>query len=312
MGRVIWKGAISFGLVHIPVALRTGVHANDLDFDLLDRRDMARIGYSRINKTTGQKVESAEIVKGYQFQPGEYVLMSDEDFRQANVAATQTVEILAFVDTRDILPLWFETPYYLEPDRRGDKGYALLRAVLRATGKAGLATVVMHSRQHLAALLVLDSALVLNTMRFADEVQPLAELKLPGEDLGALGIAAREIDMATRLVDDMSEPWDPARFHDTYREDLLKRIDARIAAGATHLPAAPVEEAASGGGAQVIDLAALLKKSIEERGRGRPAKTSTAAARAAPAAKAPRKRPAAHDLQQAAEEPARPRGRKRG
>jgi len=283
MSRVVWKGAISFGLVHIPVALRTGARANDLDFDWLDKRDMARIGYSRINKHTGAPVTSDDIVKGYQYEKGEYVLLSPEDFRQANVAATQTVEIIAFVDAKEISPIWFETPYYLEPDRRGDKGYALLRAVLHRTGRAGLATVVMHSKQHLAALLAINRVLVLNTMRFADEVLPTDDLKLPGDDLDALGIGKRELDMAQRLVEDMAEPWQVERFHDSYRDDLMARIEEKIAAGETHMLTEAGEKVPERADAQVIDLASLLKESIEKRTRDVAAKRPARLAEPAPA-----------------------------
>ncbi|MCW5625655.1 MAG: Ku protein [Burkholderiales bacterium] len=262
--RVVWKGAISFGLVHIPVTLTAGARSNALDFDWLDRRDMSPVGYSRINKRTGKPIDNDDVVKGYQYDKGEYVLMSPEDFRQANVAATQTVEILAFVDAAEIPPYYFETPYYLEPDRRGEKGYALLRETLRRSGRAGLATVVIHTKQHLAALLVSGSALILNTMRYADEIRPTDALDLPDDDLKAIGLSSREVAMAERLVDEMTEPWAPERYRDVYRDDLMARIESKIDAGHTHLLTPPGREPArtGTGGAEIIDLMALLKKSI--------------------------------------------------
>ncbi len=265
--RIVWRGAVSFGLVHVPVVLHAGARANDLDFDWLDRRDMANVGYSRINKRTGKAIDKEFIVKGYQYEKGEYVLFSDEDFRRANVSATQTVEILSFVDAASIPPYYFETPYYLAPDKRGDKGYALLRETLRASGKAALSTVVIHTKQHLAAVLVYDDVLVLNTMRFADEVLAFNDLPLPDENLSGMGVGKRELDMAKRLVEEMTEEWNPAQYSDSYRDDLLKRVDEKIAAGETHLltpPSPSVEGAAHG--AEIIDLAAMLKRSIEERG----------------------------------------------
>lgn len=266
--RIVWRGAISFGLVHVPVVLHPAARANDLDFDWLDKRDMANVGYTRINKRTGKPIDKEFIVKGYQYQKGEYVLFSDEDFRRANVSATQTVEILSFVEAAAIGPYYFETPYYLEPDKRGQKGYALLRETLRASGKAALATVVIHSKQHLAAVLVIENVLVLNTMRFADEVLAFDDLALPGEDLSDIGVGKRELDMAQRLVEEMTEEWAPEKYRDSYRDDLLARVEEKIGAGETHLltPSGPGAEEGGRTGAEIIDLAAMLKRSIEERG----------------------------------------------
>lgn len=267
MPRIIWKGAISFGLVNIPVVLKAAARDNALDFDWLDERDMAPVGYQRINKKTGKPVDKDHIVKGYQYEKGEYVLLSPEDFRQANVEATQTVDIVSFVQADQIPPYYFETPYYLEPDRRGEKGYALLRETLRRTGRAALALVVIHNRQHLAAVLVLGDALVLNTMRWAEEVLPMDELKLPKSGSKQQGVSPREIEMATRLVEDMQEDWNPEAYRDTYRDDLMERIEGKIAEGKTHLltPAEPGGEEPRKS-AEVIDMMALLKESIKRRG----------------------------------------------
>lgn len=267
MPRIIWKGAISFGLVNIPVVLKAAARDNALDFDWLDERDMAPVGYQRINKKTGKPVDKDHIVKGYQYEKGEYVLLSPEDFRQANVEATQTVDIVSFVQADQIPPYYFETPYYLEPDRRGEKGYALLRETLRRTGRAALALVVIHNRQHLAAVLVLGDALVLNTMRWAEEVLPMDELKLPKSSGKQQGVSPREIEMATRLVEDMQEDWNPEAYRDTYRDDLRERIEGKIAEGKTHLltPAEP-DSGEPRKSAEVIDMMALLKESIKRRG----------------------------------------------
>lgn len=271
MPRIIWKGAISFGLVNVPVVLKAAARDNALDFDWLDDRDMAPVGYQRINKRTGKPVDKDHIVKGYQYEKGEYVLMSTEDFRQANVEATQTVDIVSFVEADKIPPYYFETPYYLEPDRRGEKGYALLRETLRKTGRAALSLVVIHNRQHLAALLVVGDALVLNTMRWAEEVLPMDDLKLPKSG-GKQDVSAREIDMAMRLVEDMQEDWKPEAYRDTYRDDLLKRIDNKIAAGQTHLlTPAESEGEEPRRSAEVIDMMSLLRESIKQRGGKRAA-----------------------------------------
>lgn len=269
--RIVWRGAVSFGLVHIPVVLHAATRANELDFDWLDRRDMANVGYNRINKRTGKEIGKEFIVKGYQYEKGEYVLFSDEDFRRANVSATQTVEILSFVETASIPPYFFETPYYLAPDKRGNKGYALLRETLRKSGKAALASVVIHTKQHLCAVLAYDEVLLLNTMRFADEVLEFSDLSLPDDDLADMGVGKRELDMAQHLIEDMTEQWKPEQYRDSYRDDLLARVDEKIAAGETHLltPAAPAgEDGSERGSADIIDLAAMLKRSIEERSTG--------------------------------------------
>lgn len=298
MSRAIWKGAISFGLVNIPIAVKPASRSHTLDLDLLDKRDMAPVGYQRINKHTGKQVERGDIVKGYEYEKDEYVVLTDEDFRQANVEATQTVDIVSFVDAAAIPPYYFDTPYYLEPDKRGERGYALLHETMRKTGRAALALVVLRNRQHLAALLVAGKALVLNTMRFADEVVPVADLALPGGKKHAA--SAREVQMATKLVEDMSEDFKPEEYHDTYREDLLARIHARVKAGKTHLltPAADETAAPARKGAKVIDMMALLKQSLGKRGKGgaganaSPADESEAAEEVAEEVEAPPKKSA--------------------
>jgi DNA end-binding protein Ku len=266
MARGLWKGAISFGLVNVPVELFSAEkRANELDLTMLDKRDLAPVGYKRYNKSTGEDVPWAEIVKGYEYEDGKYVVLSDEDFRRANVEASKTVEIQAFVDATEIAPLFFETPYYLAPGKRGEKAYALLRDALRKSGKAGVATVVIRTRQYLAAVLPQQDVLVMNTLRYAGEIRSAEELDLPAAALQARA-SAKEMDMALRLIDDMSEKWKPEKFKDTYREDLLARIEEKVKAGQTEEITAPEKggkEAAAG--AEVIDLMALLKKSVARK-----------------------------------------------
>jgi DNA end-binding protein Ku len=292
VSRIIWKGAIAFGLVNIPVVLRPASRSQTLDLDLLDVRDKAPVGYQRINKSTGKPVDKEHIVKGYQYAKDEYVLLNEEDFRRANVEATQTVDIVSFVDAASIPPYYFDTPYYLEPDKRGERGYALLHETMRRTGKAALALVVLRARQHLAAVLVHDDALVLNTMRFADEVLPISELRLPKAASGKpTGAHAREIEMATKLVDDMTEDWKPEQYRDTYRDDLMARIEEKIESGKTHQLTQPAEEEeAPRQGAKVIDMVALLRKSLGPRGKDAKEEDET---EAEPATKQ-RKTPARH------------------
>jgi len=269
MPRAIWKGAITFGLVHIPVTLHPASTARSLDLDLLDRRDFAPVGYKRVNKRTGTEVARADTVKGYEYEKDQYVVVSDDDFRQANVKATQTVDIQAFVDAGEIEPYSYDTPYYLEPGKRGEKGYALLLETLRKTGRVGVAKVVLYTRQHLAAVLPVDRLLALNTLRFADEIRPTGKLKLPGDNLKALGISPKELAMAARLVEDMTEKWDPEGFKDTYRDDLLARIERKVKSGRTHEVVQPEEGEARRRSAQVIDLMAALRKSLDAKGGGK-------------------------------------------
>ena len=266
MPRALWKGAISFGLVNVPVSLYPASKSEGLSFDMIDKRDFAPVGYKRYNKRTGEEIERDNIVKGYEYEKGEYVVITDEDFKQANVKATQTVDIVAFVDAASVAPYYYDTPYYLEPGKRGEKGYVLLREVLRKTGRVGIANVVIRSRQHLAALIPVDRMLVMNTLRWANEIRSMSELTLP--EAGAGDLRANEIAMAERLVDDMSEKWKPEQYTDTYTEDLMKRIEQRVAAGEIHAVARETEAAEEPRrGAEVIDLVSLLRKSLDKKGK---------------------------------------------
>ncbi len=271
MVRKVWKGAIGFGFVNIPVTLYPASRPNELDFDLLDRRDMAPVGYQRINKRTGKPVAWDDIVKGYEYEDGGYVVMSDEDFRQANPKATQTVEILAFVDAGAIEPQYFDTPYTLLPDKRGEKGYTLLRETLKRTGKAGIAQVVIRTRQYLAVLLPHNHYLALQTLRYADEILSDEALDEPPSTLKAAGVNAREVKMAEQLVEEMTEAWKPGQYQDTYRGDLLARVKQKVKAGETEVVTQPEEGRSGEGGAQIIDLMAALKRSIESGKRRTPA-----------------------------------------
>jgi DNA end-binding protein Ku len=279
MPRVLWKGAISFGLVHIPVGLHSAEKRNNLDLTLLDRRDLSPVGYKRVNKTTGEEVAWDQIVKGYEYEEGSYVALSEEDFRRANVEATQTVDILGFVDAKDIAPIHYDTPYYLSPGKRGEKGYALLRETLKRSGKAAIANVVIRTRQYVAVVIPVGPMLVLNTLRYADEIRAIDEFELP-EDTRA---STKEVEMALRLVKEMSEKWKPAKYHDTYREDILARIEKKIRAGETKQVTEPGEpEPPKSKGAEVIDLMALLKRSVEkEEGKPRARTTRTRSTRRA-------------------------------
>ena len=263
MARGLWKGAISFGLVNVPVELFSAQKRSaDLDLTMLDKRDMAPVGYQRVNKTTGKEVPWEDVVKGYEYQDDKYVVLSEEDFRRANPDASKTVDILAFVDLDDIAPIHFETPYYLGPGKRGEKPYALLRDAMAKAGKAGIASVVIRTKQYLAALIPQGEALVLNTLRYGKELKSAEDLDIP-EKLKGAKVSSKEIDMALRLIEDMADDWQPQKYHDTYHEDLLKRIEAKIKAGETEEITKPEKEEKAPKGADVIDLMSLLKKSVE-------------------------------------------------
>lgn len=265
MSRSLWKGSISFGLVNIPVLLYSAENRNSFDLTLLDRRDMKPVGFKRYNKKTGKEVAWEQIVKGYEYEKNRYVVLTDEDFRRANVEATQTIDILSFVRGEDISPTSFETPYFLAPDKRGEKGYALLRETLAKTGKAAIATVVIRTRQYIAAVIPWNEMMVLNTLRYANELRPTKELQIPTNSLKTAGVTSRELEMATKLVEEMSERWKPAQYKDTYREDLMRLINKRIKAGKTEVVTGPEEGEAQDkpGRAKVVDLMALLKRSVQ-------------------------------------------------
>lgn len=261
MARGLWKGAISFGLVHVPVELHSAKkRSTELDMTMLDKRDLAPVGYKRVNKSTGKEVPWADVVKGYEYEDDKYVVLSDEDFRRANPEAAKTVDIQAFVELADIAPQYFETPYYLVPGKRGEKAYALLRDTLKKAGKAGIATVMIRTRQYLAALIAQDELLVLNTLRYHDELKQASEFEIPDAK-----VSAKEMDMAMRLVDDMADKWQPARYKDTFKDDLLKRIEEKVEAGQTEEITEPEKGAREPKSADVVDLMSLLKKSIEKK-----------------------------------------------
>lgn len=260
MPRAIWKGAISFGLVHIPVSLVSATSSQGVDFDWLDKRSMDPVGYKRINKTTGKEVTKDNIVKGVAFEKGRYVVLSEEEIRSAHPKSTQTIEIIAFVAS-DQIPLQnIDTPYFLAPDKRGGKVYALLRETLKKTGKVALANVVLHTKQHLAALMPLESALVLVMLRWPAEVRSLDELEL-GSDVTKPTLAKGELDMAKRLVEDMSADWQPAEYRDSFQDKIMALVAKKAKAGKIE-DVETTEGSEERKSADVIDLTELLKRSL--------------------------------------------------
>jgi DNA end-binding protein Ku len=262
MQRSLWRGAISFGLIYVPVELYTASKDGALNLHLLDSRDFAPVGYQRVNKVNGKTVDWQHIIKGYEYKKGQYVALSDADFKHANIKATETIQIDTFTSASDIPPMFFETPYYLAPAKGGEKVYALLREALQATHKVAVATFVMRGRQHLCVVTPLEERLMLLTLRFQSEVLPPAAAAAVSGRKNA-GVKPAELTMAKQLVQQMSGPWNPSIFKDTYRADLMRRIQEKIRKKQIHSLAAENEPADDRPKAQVIDLMEALKKSLK-------------------------------------------------
>jgi DNA end-binding protein Ku len=262
--RAIWKGSISFGLVNIPVSLYPAEQARELSFTMLDKRDLSPVGYKRINKRTGEDVPWDQIVKGHEYERGTYVVLTDQDLKRANVEATQTVDIVDFVEAEGISPLFYERPYYLEPTARGRKAYVLLRETLRRTGKVGIARVVIRTRQHVAAVLEREGVLVLELLRYAHEIREVKDLDIPDATFAEANLSERELQMAERLVSGMVEDWTPDKYKDTYVDDLMAFIEKKVRAGQTAVVDETEPAAAAEKGGEVVDLMPLLKRSLEK------------------------------------------------
>ena len=263
MARAIWKGSISFGLVSIPVGLFSAETRDEISFRQLDKRNLAPVGYKKYNKQTGKEVEADDIVKGYEYEDERYVLISDEDLKRANPEKTQTVDITDFVNLDDIDAEYFDKPYYLAPLKKNAKAYALLREALKRSGKVGIAKVVIRSREYLGAVIPHNDVLVLEILRYPHEIRGVDDLELPGAELEKMGVTDREVKMAEMLIDGMTADWEPAKYHDSYRDDLMALIHKKIESGETEVldesPAPEVDVEPKG----VIDIMSLLKKSVE-------------------------------------------------
>ena len=262
MPRVIWKGAITFGLVHVPVALYPASQVVGIDFDWLDKRSMDPVGYKRVNKRTGKEIQTTDIVKGIKQSDGDYVILSEEQIKAAYPKSTQTIEIESFVKASEIGFMLLETPYYLEPMGKGEKVYALLRESMFEAGVIGIARVVMHTKEHLAALIPSGAALVLNTLRWTDEIRPLTDLKLPAEGKTTAGLKPGELKMAAQLIADMTGPWNSDDYSDKFSDAILALVTKKLEAGetttVTPLEDRTVQESAN----NVVDLTELLAKSL--------------------------------------------------
>jgi DNA end-binding protein Ku len=263
MARAIWTGTVGFGLVQIPVGLYTAEDRAELEMTMLDKRNFSPVGYERVNKKTGKEVGWDNIVKGYEHSSGKFVVLTDADFAEANVEATRQIDILDFVELSEIDPRYIERPYYLAPQKAGKKSYTLLREALRRTGKAGIGKVVIRSRQHLAAVVAHDDALLLVLLRFADELRDSKGLELPSTSLKTLGITPKELSMAEKLVAGMVSDFKPEKYEDDYRRDLLKLIQRKVKAGELNtIPEASKRKPKPAAVATSVDLAELLAQSV--------------------------------------------------
>jgi len=288
MPRVIWKGAISFGLVHVPVALYPASQEIGIDFDWLDKRSMDPIGYRRVNKRTGKEIERENVVKGIKQDSGEYVVLSDEEIKAAYPVSTQTIDIETFVAATEIPFTYLEKPYYLAPLAKGEKVYALLREAMVDAGVIGVARVVMHTKERLAALIADGDALLLNTIRWAAEIRPREDLALPAAGKSAARLKEGELKMAVQLVKDMTGPWKPGAYTDKFTSAIHALAASRVKAGKTEKVTSLEEEAAPSSSGNVVDLTELLRKSLQSKKSGSSAATDKPAA----AKKAARAKPA--------------------
>jgi DNA end-binding protein Ku len=280
--RALWKGAISFGLVHIPVALYSATAESDLNFDWLDKRSMDPVGYKRINKKTGKEIDKDNIVKGIEWEDGQYVVLTPEEIAAAYPRTTQTIEMECFVDADDVPFVYLERPYYVAPANKGEKVYALLREALKQTNKVGIAKVVIQTKQHLAVLIPCGPALVLNLLRWGGEIRSWDDLKLPPADAKAAGLKDSELKMAKQLIDDMAADWRADQFRDSFREEIMKLVETKAKAGETETVSQVEAESPQQRGGDVIDLTELLKRSLQG-GKS----TGAAPAKKAPARKTP-------------------------
>ena len=294
--RAIWKGAISFGLVHIPIALHSAATSSGVDFDWLDKRSMDPVGYQRINKKTGKEISKDDVVKGIEYKDGQYVVLSDEEIKSAYPKTTQTIEIESFVSDAEIPMMYFERPYYIAPDKKAAKVYALLRETLRDMQQVGIARVVIQTKQHLAVLAPAGAGMVLNLLRWGEDVRSQEDLDLPPAGAKAAGISDRELAMAKQLVKDMAGKWAPDQFNDSFKEKIMALVERKVKEGKLETVAQPGEndEAVTGSSGQVIDLTELLQRSLR-KGAAEPAAAKLGSQKpkaSAPAAKKTGKTPA--------------------
>jgi DNA end-binding protein Ku len=279
MARAIWKGSISFGLVNIPIALYPATRREELKFRLLRKGDLSPVNYKRVAEKDGKEVPWDQIVKGYEYEKGKYVVLKEEDFQRVDLEATQTVDIQDFVDQEEIDPMFFYKPYYLEPQKGGDKAYALLRDALKDSNKVGIAKVVIKTRQYLAGVKPENGALVLELMHFGDELADTEKLHVPRK----AKVGKRELSMAKSLIDSMSSKWNPEKYKDDYREALMEVIEEKVEAGGKEIEEKPKKVPKP---TKVIDLVSVLQKSLEQTGAKKKATAKSRRKQKQPAKKA--------------------------
>ena len=279
MARAIWKGSISFGLVNIPIALYPATRREELKFRLLRKSDLSPVNYKRVAEKDGKEVSWDQIVKGYEYEKGKYVVLKDEDFERVDLEATQTVDIQDFVHQEEIDPIFFYKPYYLEPQKGGDKAYVLLRDALKDSGKVGIAKVVIKTREYLAGVKPEDGVLVLELMHFADELADPGKLHIPKK----IEVGKREINMAKSLIDSMSSKWNPEKYKDDYRQALMEVIEEKVEAGGKEIEEKPKKAPKP---TKVIDLVSVLQKSLERTGAKQTATAKSRRKQKQPAKKA--------------------------
>jgi DNA end-binding protein Ku len=270
----IWKGSVSFGLVNIPVELRTAIRSDHISFRMLHEQDLSPIKYERVCQAEGEPVPWSEIVKGYEYEKGKFVVLTDKDFKAAAIEKTNTIDILDFVRQEEIDPRYFETPYYLVPAKGAEKSYALLREAIRSTGAVGIGKIIIRQTQHLVGIKVLDEALVLEIMRFSNELVDPSEYSFPSRE----GVRPQELKMAEQLVENLAEPFDPSKYTDEYRANLMKVIKAKMRGKKIKLEEPEGEPVDSG----VLDLMSRLKASLEQGGRKKSARSKRSAATTKP------------------------------
>jgi DNA end-binding protein Ku len=260
MARPIWKGYITFGLVNIPVILYPAEKKFDIQFKLIDSRDKARIRYMRINEHTGEEVPWADIAKGYEYDDNNYLVLKQSDIKAISGEHSKTIDIVTFVNKNSINTMDFEKPYYLIPDKKGEKAYVLLREILKDTKKVGISKVIIHTREYLAALMPYENALVLNLLRYHQELRKISDYEFPSSNVKAYKISAKEIEIAKQLVNGMTTKWDHKDYHDVFRETLAKWVEAKL----HHKKVSAKKIKTSLKKSNVIDFVDLLKKSLEK------------------------------------------------
>lgn len=274
MARGIWSGAISFGLLNIPVSVMTAKEEERISFRMLDKRDNSPIGYKQYSKSTGKEIDRKNIIKAYEYEKNQFVAITDEDLKKVNPKATQTIDIEDFVNLKDVDFLLYEKPYYLVPGKNGEKGYVLLRNILEETKKAAVAKFILRNRQHLVAIIPREDYLILEVLRFAHEVTEIKQAKyLDDYDLSHVRVSPREMKAAKALVDEMTEKWKPDKYKDTYQNELIKYIKRKIKSGDTR-EAAEYEEAPRSTNTNQADLMALLQKSLGQTSSHKRSRTS--------------------------------------